>query len=354
MGAQDLSVNLQAQVQQALTDCTPLCIIGGNSKAFYGHPSSATTPLNLSGHCGIMAYEPSELVVRVRAGTPLHVLESALAEQGQMLGFEPPDFSPHASVGGTIACGFSGPRRPFAGSARDVVLGCQLLNGCAEIVAFGGQVIKNVAGFDVSRLMVGALGQLGVLLDISLRVLPRPEAEMTVCYPLSDANAALERMQDWQRQSWPLSALCYTDGMVKARLSGSEAAIRVAVQKLGGDLMLEGEAFWQALREQQLPFFAQNQNLWRIGFPPATRMLALPGDWLLDWGGAQRWLMTVAPASEIHAAAHAQGGHAICFRSPDKSDWLRLEPALLALHQRLRQAFDPQGVFNPQRFGTEL
>ncbi len=350
----NLSPILHAQVQHAVANRTPLHIIGGNSKAFYGAATTATTYLELSGHSGIIAYEPSELVITVRAGTPLHAVETVLAEQGQMLAFEPPHFSPQATIGGTIACGFSGPRRHFAGSARDFVLGCRIINGYAEVLRFGGQVIKNVAGFDVSRLMVGAMGQLGVLLDISLRVLPKPDAELTLCYPVTSAQAALELMQRWQGQSWPLSALCFTGGVLIIRLSGAETAIRSAAQQLGGDIDPKGALFWQGLREQQLLFFQNDESLWRISLPPATEMLDLNGDWLLDWGGAQRWLKTSEPAARIHAVAQAHSGHAVCFRGQDKNDWLRLEPGLLALHQRVRHAFDPYHVFNPQRLAPEL
>ncbi|WP_394753926.1 glycolate oxidase subunit GlcE [Crenothrix sp.] len=344
---QDLSLSLQAQVLQAIANATPLNIIGGNSKAFYGSPSTATERLELGGHTGIIAYEPSELVITARSGTPLHAVETLLTEHGQMLAFEPPHFSPHATLGGTIACGFSGPRRPFTGSVRDFMLGCRIINGHGQVLRFGGQVIKNVAGFDVSRLMVGALGQLGVLLDVSLRVLPKPEAEITLCYPATGAQSALDLMQRWQNQPWPLSALCFIDDAIRVRLSGAEAAIQAAAQKLGGEIDSQGTHFWQALREQQLPFFQGAQSLWRISQPPATPPLDLSGDWLLDWGGAQRWLKSSEPAARIHAIAQENLGHAVCFRGYDKTDWLRLEPGLVALHQKIRYAFDPYGLFNP-------
>jgi glycolate oxidase FAD binding subunit len=354
MGGQDLTSDLQAQVAQAIVSRTPLRIIGGNSKAFYGAETTATTRLELSGHTGIITYEPSELVTTVRAGTPLRVVEAVLAEHGQMLAFEPPHFSPHASIGGTIACGFSGSRRPFVGSARDFVLGCRIINGHGDVLRFGGQVIKNVAGFDVSRLMVGAMGQLGVLLDISLRVLPKPEAEITLCYPMTDAQTALELMQRWQSQPWPLSALCFTENTLRLRLSGAKTAIRCAAQQLGDDIDSGGDRFWHSLREQQLPFFQGDVSLWRISLPPATPLLDLPGDWLGDWGGAQRWLKTSEPAARLHSIAQAHFGHAVCFRGHDKTDWLRLEPGLLALHQKIRHAFDPHHLFNPQRLVSEL
>ena len=354
MQDQDLILDLQAQVQQAVESRTPLQLVGGNSKAFYGAPTSATTPLKVSGHQGIVDYEPSELVVTVRSGTPLIELNRVLAEQGQMLAFEPPSFTEQATIGGTIACGFSGPRRPYAGSARDFVLGCTILNGKAERLRFGGQVMKNVAGFDVSRLMVGALGQLGVLLDISLRVMPIPEAEITLCHLMKSYSQALELMKNLQGQAWPFSALAYDGSVLRIRLSGAERALQSAAKKLGGEIDKDAHSFWHDLREHQLEFFKATENLWRISIAPAGPMLDLPGSWLLDWGGAQRWLKTSAPANQIHECIHAQGGHAICFRGTGKTDWLRLDPNLFALHKKVRLAFDPYQLLNPHRFSPEL
>jgi glycolate oxidase FAD binding subunit len=353
MSGQDVSADLQAQVLHAIANRTPLHITGGDSKAFYGTPTTATTPLELSQHSGIIAYEPSELVITVRAGTSLQSVEHLLAEHGQMLAFEPPHFSPHATIGGSIACGFSGARRPFVGSVRDFMLGCRIINGYGEVLQFGGQVIKNVAGFDVSRLMVGAMGQLGVLLDVSLRVLPQPEAELTLCYPAADAHSALTLMQHWQGQPWPLSALCFIDGLIWIRLSGAATAIQSTVRQLGGDVALEGALFWQQLGEQRLLFFNGDDPLWRISLPPATPPLALSGEWLIDWGGAQRWLKSTESADHIHAITQAQYGHAVCFKAADKTDWLRLDPDMLALQQKIKHAFDPHQLFNPQRFIPE-
>jgi glycolate oxidase FAD binding subunit len=349
MQGQDDSARLQAQVAAACAANTPLHIVGGNSKAFYGGTMPNAIPLSTCNHHGIVAYEPSELVLTVRSGTPLQVVENLLANQGQILGFEPPHFAATATIGGAVACGLSGPRRPFAGSVRDFVLGCQLINGQAEILRFGGQVIKNVAGFDVSRLMAGAMGQLGVLLQISLKVLPMPEAELTHHQAVADPMAAIARMQQWQGQPWPLSGLCYVDGQIYYRLSGATTAIQGAAQALGGDRLADGIDFWQALREQQLPFFQDDRPLWRISLPPATAPLPLPGDWLLDWGGSQRWLKTSTAAASIHTIAKAHNGYAVCYRSTDKSAWLQLEPGLLALQQNIRQAFDPQRLFNRNR-----
>ena len=348
MSAQDLSRQLQQEVAQALAERTPLRLQGGNSKAFYGGKEQATRSLELANHSGVLAYEPSELVLTARAGTPLQQIQSLLAAEQQILGFEPPAFGAQATIGGTMACGFSGPRRPFAGSARDFMLGCKILNGHAELLSFGGQVMKNVAGFDVSRLMVGALGSLGVLLEISLRVLPKPEAELTLCYTLA-AEAALTQMNALACRPWPLSAQAYSDGVLRVRLSGADSAVHSAARQLGGELDTEGPAFWSALREQELAFFQQSGDLWRLSLAPSTPPLNLPGSWLLDWNGALRWLKTTETADSIHSAAEKVGAYAVCFRGQTKADWFRLAPGLTALQHQLRSAFDPQGLFNPGR-----
>lgn len=345
----DLAFVLRDAVAAALRDRSPLRIAGGGSKDFYGR-NSVGSELNLAGHRGIVHYEPTELVVTARSGTPLAELQTVLAEQGQMLGFEPPQFGAAATLGGTIACGFSGPRRPFTGAARDFVLGCRLLNGKAEVLQFGGETIKNVAGFDVPRLMAGSLGTLGVLLEISLKVLPLPACEQTRGFEL-DFNAALQTMLDWQRQCLPLSASCYVNGRLYARFSGGERAVADAVKTLGGEPLADDAAFWRAVREQQLDFFRGDGDLWRIAVSPATAILALTGNWLYDWGGALRWLKSTEPAATIFEQARRHGGHALLFRGRDHSGevFQPLPEGLRQLNRRVKQAFDPQGIFNPGR-----
>ncbi len=351
---QDLSLNLQSRVERAFQDRTPITISGGGSKAFFGLPAAADETLDVTGHRGIVYYEPSELVVTARAGTLLKTLDKVLEEQGQMLAFEPPCFNDQATVGGTVACGFSGPRRPFTGSVSDFVLGCSIINGKSEYLRFGGRVMKNVAGFDVARLMTGALGQLGVLLEVSLRVMPIPETEMTLCYRVSQVSRALEMMQHWQGQSWPISALVYDGTILHVRLSGAEAAIKKAAHQLGGDLDLDGRLFWAGLRDHRLDFFKTSENLWRINIPPATQMSKISGQYLLDWGGAQRWLSSPEPAARIHQIVREHNGHAVCFRGAEKNDWIRFDPGLLNLHKKVRYAFDPCSILNPHRFTTGL
>lgn len=345
----DLTAELQQRVQRAYAERQPLNIIGGGSKPFYGRCVDAM-PLAVSGNRGMLCHEPTELVFTARAGTPLTEIEAALAGCGQMLPFEPPHYGAGATLGGAVASGLSGPRRPYAGAVRDFVLGCKLLNGQGEILSFGGRVMKNVAGFDVSRLMTGALGTLGVLLEVSMKVLPRPECEATLVFDLTP-DEALEALGRWGLQSWPLSGACHGGRRLYLRLSGAECAIEVARRELGGELLVDGEGFWSDLREQRLGFFEGEANLWRLSLPAASPMPNLPGEWLMDWGGALRWLKTEAPAGSVFQAAQAVGGHATLFRTaaPANQVFQPLPPALKTLHMNLKRAFDPAGIFNPGR-----
>lgn len=348
----DLTAELLERVRLAAANNTPLRIVGGNSKAFYAGDCGGDEVLEVAGHRGVVAYEPSELVITARAGTPLRDIEILLAAHGQMLAFEPPHFGETSTLGGTMACGFSGPRRPYAGSARDFMLGCKIINGNGEPLSFGGQVMKNVAGFDVSRLMVGALGTLGVLLEISLRVLPKPEFETTLIYAIADQQAAIEQMNRLAGQPWPLSGLAYDGELVSVRLSGAEAAVQAAARRLGGDGDALGEGFWLALREQRLPFFEEEGNLWRVGMAPAAALPAISGRWLFDWGGALRWLKTDLLGDAIHSACASASAQAEAFRGELDAEPIRLTPEMAALQRRIRLAFDPARLFNPGRDWT--
>lgn len=351
----DLSEQLQAQVQQARQNKTPLVITGGGSKSFYGH-SCAGEVLSVSEHRGIVDYEPRELVVTVKAGTPLKELQQTLSDNGQMLPFEPPGFAESATIGGTIACGLSGPRRPFAGSARDFILGCKVLTGKGEVIVFGGRVIKNVAGYDVSRLMVGALGTLGVLLEVSLKVLPVSEEEVTIAMP-AHVNEAIDIMNARAGQALPLTAAVYDGEAVVLRLSSTGQGIKEAKKKIAGDELKQGAEFWQQLNEQEHFFFADDMPLWRLSLAPATLHLGLPGGWLFDWGGALRWLKTELSPRDVRDAVEAEGGHATLFRN--KEFWLQQESfpvfhplpsSLMAIHQKLKSAFDPERILNRNKF----
>lgn len=368
----DCEPELSRAVCDAFARATPLAIRGNDSKRFLTGELRGQT-LDVAGHRGILAYEPTELVITARAGTPLAEVEAALAEKNQMLGFEPPHFADRieargagqggpggafgdgATLGGTIACGLSGPRRPWAGSARDFVLGTKILNGKGEILRFGGQVMKNVAGFDVSRLMTGALGTLGVLLEISLKILPRPEEELTLAFGLP-ADQAITAMNQWSGQPLPLSAACHMGNILYIRMSGARTALQAARARLGGEVIEKGGALWHDLREQRHPFFDGVTSLWRLSVPSATPPMNLPGQWLVDWGGAQRWFKSDAPAGDIRRATGTVGGHATLFRGDARHGEVfhPLPPVLHALHRRLKQAFDPQRILNPGRLYSDL
>lgn len=354
MGDENISALLQDQVWQAMQEKRPLTIVGGGSKAMLGRRATGER-LEVSHHRGIVDYDPRELVLTARAGTPLTEIEQTLAENNQMLAFEPPHFGDNATLGGTIACGLSGPRRPYAGAARDFVLGCRLLNGKGELLRFGGQVMKNVAGYDVSRLMAGAYGTLGVLLEISLKVLPRPAATTTLFHECS-AEEAVELMSGLLNKALPVDAACYYKGQCYLRLAGSEQSVYEAQRKLPGESLNPRSHFWQRLREQQLSLFNSDTPLWRIVVKPDTSPLALDGDWLFDWGGAQRWLISDLDAQQIRNAVQQHGGHATLFRGGDRDAEIfqPLAQPLRALHQRLKTSFDPQRVFNPGRMYAEL
>lgn len=345
----DISASLQEAVKSTQAKKHSLAIVGGGSKSFL-QAATADAELHLSEHCGVIDYQPSELFITARAGTPLAEIEAMLADHKQMLACEPPHFGNTATLGGAVACGFSGPRRPFAGSLRDHILGVRLLNGAGELLQFGGQVMKNVAGFDVSRLMVGARGTLGALLEISIKVMPKTELEQTLLFecPLNDAP---RRMSELARRSMPLSALAWAEGHIFLRLEGTEAAIRAAHTQIGGELAAGSAHFWQALREQTHPFFHRHQPLWRLSLPPAS-VLALPeSDVLVDWCGGLRWWHTDQPASEVDAMAYAQGGHAYLFRNSTPVVGATPPTTLLAIHHRLKKSFDPHGIFNPGLMG---
>jgi glycolate oxidase FAD binding subunit len=387
-----------------------LVIRGGGSKAFYGRPV-AGDPLDAAAYRGIVAYEPTELVITARCGTPLAEVEAALAERGQMLAFEPPRFagrstnggerrptpiiggesgatptiggerrptptiggersptptiggerSPTPTIGGVVAAGLSGPRRMAVGAVRDFVLGVRLMNGEGELLAFGGQVMKNVAGYDVSRMLTGSLGTLGVLAEVSLKVVPLPRAEATLRFELSERDA-LERLNRWGGQPLPVSASCWFDGRLTVRLSGAEAAVGAARAKLGGTRVDAGEAeaFWSGLRDQSHPFFATATDpLFRLALPDTAPAIALPAPQLIEWGGAQRWC--VAPASQLSRMrdlAAAAAGHATLFRAAGSANadevFMPLQPTLARIHRELKQAFDPAGVFNRGRMYRDI
>lgn len=342
---------LKEQVLSASAGATPLRITGGGSKDWYGQ-SLQGEPLDTRAYRGIVAYDPTELVITARCGTPLAELEAVLREQQQMLAFEPPHHGAGCTVGGMVASGLSGPRRAAVGAVRDFVLGAVLMDGRGDVLHFGGQVMKNVAGYDVSRLLAGSLGTLGLILEVSLKVLPLPMRETSLRFEM-DEEQAITRLNQWGGQPWPISASAWHDGMLTLRLSGAEAALDAAINKLGGQEITDGAAYWHALREQQHAFFENNpsSSLWRLSVPSVAGPMALDGAQLIEWGGAQRWLKTDMNAQAVRQAAINAGGHATLYRGGDKQEGVfqPLAPALAAIHQNLKNAFDPAGIFNPGR-----
>jgi glycolate oxidase FAD binding subunit len=352
--------DMQQQVREAAAQRRPLQIRAGGTKDFYGN-APAGELFNPRPWQGIVSYEPSELVVTVRAGTSLHELEAVLHEQQQMLPFEPPRFGAAATVGGCVASGLAGPRRNTAGYAyggvRDAVLGATLLDGNARILKFGGTVLKNVAGYDVSRLLVGSLGILGVILEVSLKVLPRPDGEATMRLALSESAAAL-RLQDWLGKALPISASCWRSDSLHVRLSGAHAAVEKAIAVIGGEQLSATamQQFWQAQREQTDPWFTGDLPLWRISVSATAPPLGIAGEQTLEWAGAQRWLRTTEPTESIRARALELGGHCTLFRGGEKGAgvFMPLGKQAAAIHQRLKQDFDPARVMNPGRMYLDL
>ncbi|OJZ19438.1 MAG: glycolate oxidase subunit GlcE [Thiobacillus sp. 65-29] len=379
------------RIRAAYENDSPLIIQGGGSKGFYGNADEGEV-LSTRGLTGIVDYQSKELVLTARAGTPLADIEALLAEHDQMLAFEPPHFSPSpqpfpsrgegardalrapkpidATLGGSIAAGLSGPRRPYAGAARDFVLGVRIIDGRGQPLRFGGQVIKNVAGYDVSRLMVGALGTLGLITEVSLKVLPRPAEELALQFELDEATAIV-KMNEWAGQPLPLSATSWHAGVLSVRLSGAAPAVRAAHTKLGGEVLKDGTAFWQRLRDHATPFF-DRQPLWRLAVKSTTPPLGLGEAQWIEWGGALRWLASEHPAGMLRAAARAAGGHATLFRGevssphsfpragagaganvmPDAINdgvFTPLPPAMRAVHRALKLRFDPRGILNRGR-----
>lgn len=343
-------MEIASLVREAALEGIPLFIRGGGSKTFLGRSASGTV-LDIGGHRGIVDYDPRELVLTARAGTPLAEIESVLSREGQMLAFEPPHFGTSATLGGTMACGLSGPRRPYAGSARDFTLGCRMINGKGELLRFGGQVMKNVAGYDISRLMVGAFGTLGVLLEISLKVLPIPAASVTLAFEY-DADSAVKKMSGLLSQPYPVDAACFHGEICHLRLSGSEESVKHARMQLGGEIVHDG--VWQAIREQELSLFSAAPFLYRIMVKPATPPFELEGKWLFDWGGAQRWLASPLPLSRVSGEVTKAGGQVTRFRGGEGQVLPPLPSPLLAIQQRLKRNFDPHGILNPGRMYAEI
>ncbi len=412
-----------AQVGEAVANKTPLWIRGGGTKAWYGHridgPASihdsnerANEHIDVRAHAGIVDYEPTELVIVARAGTPLQEIEALLAEHHQMLPFEPPHFAPRSSglaasrnayrddarpldrisrvmvasgrgatLGGCIAAGLSGPRRMAAGAVRDFVLGARIIDGRAQQLSFGGQVMKNVAGYDVSRALAGSLGTLGVITEVSLKVLPRPAQTTTLRFAMNE-ETALDQLNAWGGMPLAITASAWRPdlsegphvhpgssrtGLLTVRLEGSESAVLSGIRRIGGlDVEpSEAAAFWMGVREQTDSFFTSHapaMPLWRMALPTIAPPLSAAlgfDDQLIEWGGALRWIATKAEAPTIRAAATLLGGHATLWRASEalKSQYgvfTPLSASLMAIHRRLKAEFDPDRLFNRGRLYPEL
>jgi glycolate oxidase FAD binding subunit len=348
----DGTAELVAQVREATARRLPLRIVGGDTKRFHGRAVDGA-PLRTSHHAGILRHDPAELVLTARGGTSLAEIETRLEAHGQRLPFEPPHFGPGATLGGTVACGLAGPARAHSGPLRDFVLGARVLTGDGRVLRFGGEVMKNVAGYDVARLLAGSLGILGVLLDVSLKVLPRPVAERTLVLEMDDAQA-LARLSDLSRGALPMSAGGWCDGRLYLRFEGSEATLDAVQRRVGGEVLAEACAFWTSVREQTHPFFAGTLPLWRCILPPLTPPLEL-GASAIEWNGLQRW-HRVEPGVNVFEAAAAAGGYATAFRHVrgENEVFAPLATPLLELHRRLKQVFDPAGILNPGRLYADL
>jgi glycolate oxidase FAD binding subunit len=353
----------QARIRASVADKRPLRLRGGGTKDFYGQSLEGDV-LDTTAYNGIVDYDPTELVISVRAGTPLAQVERAMRERGQMFACEPPRYGEEATIGGFVAAGLSGPRRPYAGAVRDIVLGVRIVDGKGDDLTFGGRVMKNVAGFDVPRLMTGALGTLGLIVEVSLKVVPMPKAETTRVFECS-ADESIRRANEWGGKPLPITATAYHAGRFAVRLSGAPSAVEAAVDKIGGKALPgndSGSAFWRSVREQTQPFFVAVREraapLWRLSVKSTTPFTDLGGDQLLEWGGALRWLAAGErnDAAKLRAWAGANGGHATLYRAADKTPgaFHPLPGAIQGLHRRLKATFDPAGIQNPGRLYSDF
>lgn len=364
----DLTNDFVSQVREAVAANRTLNIEGSGSKHWYGNTAQAGMLINTKAHAGVVDYDPAELVLTARTGTSLIELESMLAAQGQMLAFEPPRHASGSTLGGAISTALSGPGRPYVGGVRDFVLGMHVIDGRGDVLKFGGQVMKNVAGYDVSRLMTGAMGTLGLMTQVSLKVLPLPVAHATLTFEQSEADA-IRCVNEWSGRPLPLTATVWESGKLHVRLTGAHAAVNAAIHQLGGELM-EGRLaaeLWDSLRDQTHPFFdaktegRADKTLWRLSLPsiaPVVTGEEISGaeSQLIEWGGAQRWLWSTDAAEHIRVLSRKLGGHAVRFdnRHPGDQTFDVPSAALMAIHRRLKHTFDPNSVFNPGRLYTDF
>lgn len=343
----DIEAELASQVAAVAASGGAVEIAGGGSKKFYGEPADGLA-LEVAAHSGVIDYDPAELVITLRAGSRLADVEALLAGERQMFGFEPPHFDAKATIGGMVASGLAGPRRAFCGSLRDFLLGAKMLDGRGQVMQFGGRVIKNVAGFDLSRLLAGSLGTLGVILEVSLRVMPVPQSEVTLAFEHTNADQHLRWVNLLGAEPHPISASMWHGGVSRLRLSGSEQGLRQAITELGGEVV---EFDWSGLRELDHTFFTGGQTLTRIALPPASADLTPGREQLIEWSGARRWLCGEADIDELRGQASALGGSVCAFRGHAEGVGVfhPLAPAMMKLQRSIKSSFDPAAIFNPGR-----
>ncbi len=339
--------SIKGHVLNAVEQSKPLKIVGGNSKEFLGRATTGTL-VDISDYSGIISYEPTELFITARAGTLLSDINNTLSKQGQMLAFDPPNISDKTTIGGVVATGLSGSRRPYSGSVRDYILGIRCINGLGKELTFGGQVMKNVAGYDLSRLMTGAFGTLGIILEVSIKVVPIPEIEIT-CSRSMTKEKALAKMLELSGQAIPLTASCYDGEMFYIRLSGNENSVRATSKEVDLDIEEQGFNLWNELRDYKAPIFNSDINTWRVSVPTTANPDIGDDPYLVDWGGGLYWLNSERPAKEIFDLAREAGGSAMLFRGSvqDQNMFQPLSNGLLSLHKGLKKAFDPHGILNP-------
>lgn len=349
----DCRDEIASKLHDAFQRKQALQIKAGSTKQFYGRDIQAEA-LSLTDHSGIIEYEPSELYITARSGTPLREIEQTIAEQQQILPCEPPYFGATATLGGTIACGLAGPRRASAGNVRDCILGTEILNGKGELLRFGGKVMKNVAGYDVSRLMCGALGTLGVLMSVSLRLLPKPACEQTIVLAL-DSSTAISKMNQLANTPMPISATFYDGHELYIRLSSSLSAVEACKNEIDGEIVNNNDMFWTNIKEQTHDFFNSDEPLWRISVPPSTETLNISGENVIEWNGALRWYKSDADESTIRTEAERVRGHATLFKGNTTNQIFHPLPMLsMKLHKKLKQVLDPVGILNPGKMFAEL
>ncbi len=344
---------IRTTVLNAYQSQQPLVIQAGNSKEFYGRRIHGA-PVSIKNHIGITEYEPSELFITANSGTLLSTIEQTIASENQILPFEPPHFATSATLGGIVATGLSGPRRINSGAVRDCMLGCEIINGKGEYLRFGGKVMKNVAGYDVSRLMCGANGTLGILMSITLRLLPKSKCEQTIVQNIALPDA-IDAMNKLASSNYPITATFYHENKLYIRLTGHTSTVSKCIQQIGGEVIDDGDKFWHDVKEQRHSFFSSNSPLWRISVPPNTKKLNIPGDCAMEWHGALRWYTTDENSETIRNIVSEARGHACLFKGNTQNEVFHpISKHSFNIHKNLKNAFDPKNILNFEKMYVGL